>query len=77
MLLIDGLGDRIRRQREKRGLKQQDIAHALTGTTLLAPSVEIGMTIVVAMVACVGFISMLLFRRMMVRLERTGSLALF
>ena len=29
MLLIDGLGDRIRRQREKRGIKQQDIAHAL------------------------------------------------
>ena len=29
MLLIKGLGDRIRRQREKRGLKQQDIAHAL------------------------------------------------
>ena len=29
MLLINGLGDRIRRQREKRGLKQQDIAHAL------------------------------------------------
>ena len=29
MLLIDSLGDRIRLQREKRGLKQQDIAHAL------------------------------------------------
>ena len=50
---------------------------ALTGTTLLAPSVEIGLTIVAGMVACVGFISVLLFRRMMVRLERTGSLALF
>ena len=49
----------------------------LTGTTLLAPSVEAGMAIVAAMVAGVGLVSVLLFRRMMVRLERTGSLALF
>ena len=49
----------------------------LTGTTLLAPSVETGMAIVAGMVAGVGLLSVLLFRRMMVRLERTGSLALF
>ncbi len=49
----------------------------LTGTTLLAPSVEAGMAIVAGMVAGVGLVSVLLFRRMIVRLERTGSLALF
>ena len=40
-------------------------------------SVGTGMAIVAAMVAGVGLLSVLLFRRMMVRLERTGSLALF
>lgn len=50
---------------------------ALTGRTLLLASLPMEMAVVAGMVVAVGIAALLLFRRMMVRLERTGALALF
>ena len=50
---------------------------ALTGSPLLVSSLALEMIIVAGLVAVSGAASLVLFRRMMVRLERTGALALF